>query len=82
MRILHWAMLKQLRERKFCWWNGEPYPAFGKYRKKKNIKSILKNDRPYLEWVLAADFSEEVKTMIKKTLAGEGAQFRSNKGHH
>ncbi|MBU1853142.1 MAG: 3'-5' exonuclease [Candidatus Omnitrophica bacterium] len=57
--------------RKFCWWNGQLYPTFGKYAKKKHIKDILKEDRPYLEWVLAKDFSEEVKAMIKKALNGE-----------
>lgn len=62
------------REQKFCWWNGELYPAFGKYRKKKHIKDILKNDRRYLEWVLTKDFSEEVKAMIEKVLAGEFPQ--------
>ena len=59
------------KERKFCWWNGELYPTFGKYRRRKHIKNILNNDRPYLEWVLTKDFSEEVKTMIKKVLGGE-----------
>ena len=59
------------KERKFCWWNGELYPTFGKYRRRKHIKDILNNDRPYLEWILTKDFSEEVKTMIKKVLGGE-----------
>ncbi|OGW75489.1 MAG: hypothetical protein A2Z72_04510 [Omnitrophica bacterium RBG_13_46_9] len=59
------------KERKFCWWNGELYPTFGKYGKKKNIKHILKNDRPYLEWILTRDFSEEVKAMIEMVLSGE-----------
>jgi len=59
------------KERKFCWWNGELYPMFGKYSKKKHLKGILKSDRPYLEWVLTKDFSEEVKEMVKKALAGE-----------
>ncbi len=59
------------RERKFCWWNGELYPAFGKYRRKKHIKDILKADRPYLEWILSSDFSEEVKTMVENALRGE-----------
>ena len=34
------------KERKFCWWNGGLYPMFGKYRKKKHIKDILRSDRP------------------------------------
>ena len=60
--------------RKFCWWNGQLYPTFGKYGKKKHIKDIVKNDRPYLNWVLTKDFSEEVKIMIKKTLDGDFPQ--------
>ncbi|MDP8230404.1 MAG: 3'-5' exonuclease [Candidatus Gorgyraea atricola] len=63
--------------RKFCWWNGELYPMFGKYGKKKHIKDILKNDRRYLEWVITKDFSEEIKVMIKKALAGELPQAPS-----
>ena len=62
------------KERKFCWWNGELYPTFGKYGRKKHIKDILKDDRPYLEWVLTKDFSEEVKAMVKKALTGEFPQ--------
>jgi len=62
------------KERKFCWWNGELYPTFGKYGKKKHIKDILNNDRPYLEWILTRDFSEESKAMIKKVLGGEFPQ--------
>ena len=62
------------KERKFCWWNGQLYPTFGKYGKKKHIKDILKSEPSYLEWVLTADFSEEVKTMVKKVLSGEFPQ--------
>ncbi len=61
-------------ERKLCWWNGELYPTFGKYRRKKHIKDILKEDRPYLEWMLTSGFSEEIKVMVKKALAGEFPQ--------
>lgn len=58
------------KERKFCWWNGELYPMFGKHGRKKHIKDIAKEDREYLEWVLTKDFSPEIKTMIKKALEG------------
>jgi len=57
-------------ERKFCWWNGNLYPAFGKYRRKKHIKDIVKHDRSYLEWIFGADFSNEIKTMIGDALRG------------
>ncbi len=58
------------RERKFCWWNGELYPTFGRHSRKKHIKDIAKIDRKYLDWILNADFSDEVKAMIKKALLG------------
>lgn len=57
-------------ERKFCWWNGDLYPTFGKYARRKHIKSILKDDRRYLEWMLTQEFSKEVKEMIQNALAG------------
>ena len=56
---------------KFCWWNGELYPTFGKYRRRKHVKDMINDDRQYLEWILKGDFSEEVKTMIKKALSGD-----------
>jgi len=59
------------KERKFCWWNGELYPTFGKYGRKKHIKDIVTEDPKYLEWILYKDFSSEVKTMIGKVLMGE-----------
>jgi len=59
------------KERKFCWWNGNLYPEFGKYRRKKHIKDIAKNDRSYLEWVFTADFSDEIKAMVGDALRGE-----------
>ena len=60
--------------RKFCWWNGELYPTFGKHGKKKHIKEIADVDRKYLEWVLTKDFSVEVKTMIQNALDGRFPQ--------
>jgi DNA polymerase-3 subunit epsilon len=59
------------KERKFCWWNGQLYPTFGKHGKKKHIKDIAKDDREYLEWILTKDFDNEVKAMIKKVLDGQ-----------
>jgi DNA polymerase-3 subunit epsilon len=59
------------KERKFCWWNGQLYPTFGKHGKKKHIKDIAKDDREYLEWMLTRDFDNEVKAMIQKVLDGQ-----------
>jgi len=58
------------KERKFCWWNGQLYPTFGKHGKRKHIKDIAKYDREYLEWILTKDFDNEVKAMIQKALDG------------
>lgn len=58
------------KERKFSWWNGQLYPTFGKYNRKKHIKDILKDDPHYLEWIISADFSVEVKEMLAKVLNG------------
>jgi len=60
--------------RKFCWWNGQLYPMFGKYGRKKHIKSIAKDDRGYLEWVLSKDFDDDIKMMISKAIKGEFPQ--------
>ena len=59
------------KERKFRWWNGELYPVFGKFGRKKNLKEIAEKEPSYLEWILAQDFSEEVKTMVKGALGGK-----------
>jgi DNA polymerase III subunit epsilon len=58
-------------ERKFCWWNNNLYPSFGKYRRKRHIKDIAKSDRSYLEWLLASDFSSEIKVLAENALRGE-----------
>jgi len=62
------------KERKFCWWNGELYPTFGRYAKKKHIRGIAKEDRAYLEWILSKDFGEDIKTMVKKALNADFPQ--------
>ena len=59
------------RERKFCWWNGQLYPTFGKHGKRKHLKAIAKEDREYLEWILTKDFDDDVKAMIQKCLDGQ-----------
>jgi DNA polymerase III subunit epsilon len=58
------------KERKFCWWNGQLYPMFGKHGKKKHIKDIAKSDPEYLEWILTKDFDNEIKLMIQRALDG------------
>lgn len=58
------------KEKKFCWWNGKLYPMFGKYRRTLSLPEIIQKDRDYLEWVLRADFSDEVKKIVEDALAG------------
>lgn len=65
-------------ERKFCWWNGNLYPAFGKYRRKKHIKKIAVSDRPYLEWILSKDFSDQIKGLIEDALKGKFPEAPEN----
>jgi len=66
------------KERKFSWWNGQLYPMFGKYGRKKHIQDIFKIDRRYLEWMLSSDFSEEVKMMVENVLNGKFPQAPEN----
>ncbi len=58
-------------ERKFCWWQGKLYLMFGKYRRQKPLEELAKSDPGYLNWVLNADFSDSVKSVIRNALKGE-----------
>lgn len=57
-------------EKKFRWWNGDLYMMFGKYAKKESLKTIVRNDPGYLQWMLSKDFSEEIKELISNALRG------------
>lgn len=61
-------------DRKLRWWNGELYMMFGKYARKASLQEIAKTDRPYLEWILKQDFSDEVKDIIEQALEGHFPQ--------
>ena len=58
------------KERKFCWWNGELYPMFGKYGRKTSLKEIVSRDKSYVEWMLNTDFTDDVKNMLRSALKG------------
>jgi DNA polymerase III subunit epsilon len=58
-------------DKRFRWWNGELYMMFGKYAKKESLREIARKDPHYLEWMLAKDFSEEVKTLVEGALKGQ-----------
>ncbi len=57
--------------RRFRWWNGELYMMFGKYAGKMTIKEVVKNDPRYLEWILSANFSEDIKDLVSAALEGK-----------
>lgn len=59
------------KERKFRWWNGELYPMFGKYGRKISLREMVSKDRRYCEWILGADFSDEVKNVIEDAMEGK-----------
>jgi DNA polymerase III subunit epsilon len=58
-------------ERKIRWWNGKLYMMFGKYARRYSLQEVLQKDRKYLEWVLSADFSEDVKELVRNALVGK-----------
>lgn len=60
-------------DRKFRWWNEEIYPSFGKYSKTP-LREIVQKDPAYLRWMVSADFSEEVKELVKNALEGKFPQ--------
>ena len=59
------------RDGKFRWWNGELYMMFGKYARKFSLKEVVQKDRGYLEWIIAADFNNEVKELVENALVGK-----------
>ena len=56
--------------RKFRWWNGKAYMMFGKYAKKHSLQEVARIDPGYLEWILSAKFSEDVKALVANALQG------------
>ncbi len=62
-------------ERKFRWWNGKLYMMFGKYARQFTLQDIVKKDRGYLEWIVSADFSDEVKELVQNALSGKFPVF-------
>ena len=57
-------------DRKFFWRNGQAHFSFSKY-KGQPLAEVVKQDSGFLQWILAADFSQETKDIIKKALQGE-----------
>ncbi len=58
-------------ERKFIWRHGEAHFNFGAFRGKSLREvSTSDKDRGFLKWILAKDFSEEVKGIVREALEG------------
>lgn len=62
------------KEKRFRWWNGRLYMMFGKYAKRYSLQEIVQRDRHYLEWILTAQFSDEIKDLVENALQGRFPQ--------
>jgi DNA polymerase-3 subunit epsilon len=58
-------------ESKFYWRKGEAYFNFSKY-KDSPLSEIAFYDPEFLEWILGADFSSQVKNIVRKALRRAG----------
>jgi DNA polymerase-3 subunit epsilon len=58
------------RGRRFRWWNGELYMAFGKHAGKQTLREIAKKDPSYLRWVKDKNMSPEVNALVDNALKG------------
>jgi DNA polymerase-3 subunit epsilon len=58
--------------RRFIWRHGEAHFNFGAHRGK-SLREISESDRDrgFLKWILAKDFSEEVKAIVRGALEGK-----------
>jgi len=57
-------------DRKFYWRSGEAFLAFSKH-KDRSLAEVAEKDPGFLNWILAADFSDETKDIVRKALDGE-----------
>ncbi len=64
-------------ERKFRWWNGKLYMMFGKYANNYSLQDITKKDRGYLEWILSANFSDDIKSLVEDALNGQFPKYET-----
>lgn len=67
------------KEKRFRWWDGKLYMMFGKYAKRYTLQEIVQKDRRYLEWILTAQFSDDVKDLIENALQGRFPQPPQNR---
>lgn len=65
-------------QRKFRWWNGKLYMMFGKYARGHSLEDVVKKDRGYLEWILSANFSQDIKSLVENALNGRFPTYEPN----
>jgi len=58
-------------DKRFRWWNGKLYMMFGKYARKHSLEDVARQDPKYLEWIISANFSDEVKELVGNALKGQ-----------
>jgi DNA polymerase-3 subunit epsilon len=63
-------------EGKFIWVDGEAVCTFGKKTKGIKLKDLAAQDPGFLRWIIGADFSNEVRELAKKALAGDFPKLR------
>ena len=59
------------RDGKFIWSGNEVVCNFGKKHNGRTLRDIVTNDPDYLQWIIRADFTREVKEMVTKALCGD-----------
>ena len=52
---------------KFYWKNGKAHFGFSEY-KDRPLEEVAVKDREFMNWILKADFSEDLKYLVEKTL--------------
>lgn len=57
------------KDGKLIWINGEVAINFGKKYRGVLLKEISENEPDYIEWIMRADFSEEVKDIVRETIS-------------
>ncbi len=58
-------------EGKFAWFEGKAVINFGKKYQRKTLEFVSKNDASYLQWIINADFSSQVKEIAKDAINGK-----------
>ncbi len=67
------------KDKRFRWWNGKLYIMFGKYAKKYSLQELARKDPKYLEWIISADFSAEVKALAEDALMGRFPSYEEER---